>query len=148
VRAPIVALVPFEPRPLNEETLRQLLNEATERAGLDYKSECDLSDRASLVELIKDIGAMQIRGGYIVVGADDHGQPTGTLAETQAKLFDQATLHDKASKYLSEGFDVRSTWLELDGNFFGLICVVPHRDGWSPFKANGTYVVDAATGKQ
>lgn len=29
--------MPFEPLPLNEETLRQLLNEATERPGLDYK---------------------------------------------------------------------------------------------------------------
>jgi hypothetical protein len=140
--------MPFEPRPLNTETLRQLLNEATERAGLDYKSECDLSERASLVEVIKDIGAMQIRGGYIVVGADDHGQPTGKLSEKQAKLFDQATLHDKVAKYLWEGFDVRSNWLELDGNFFGLVCVLPHADGWSPFKADGTYVADPKTGKQ
>lgn len=140
--------MPFEPLPLNEETLRQLLNEGTERAGLDYKRECDLSDTGETVELVKDLGAMQIRGGYIVIGADDHGQPTGLVTEKQAKLFDQATLHDKAAKYLAEGFEIRSTWLELDGNLFGLICVLPHPEGWSPFKADGTYVSDPATGRQ
>lgn len=110
----------FQPLPLSAQTLEQLLGECSERPGLDYKRECGLTDTRSTVELMKDLGAMQIQGGYIVVGSDDRGQRSGLLTEQQAKLFDQATLHSKAEKYLGDGFDVRSTWLEREGNYFGL----------------------------
>src|SRR4051812_26350600 len=126
--------MPFSPLALNEETLVDLLNEGAERAGLDYKRECDLNDTAHRVELAKDLGAMQIHGGYIVVGADDHGTPTGLVTAAHARLFDQATVHAKLGKYLADGFDLRSTELTVDGNHFGLLCVLAHPDGWAPFK--------------
>lgn len=132
----------FEPLPLNEETLANLLNEGTERDGLDFKSVCDLKNAVDKVELAKDVGAMQMRGGYVVIGADDRGRPTGEVTDAHAKLFDQATLHDKVKPYLADGFEIRSTALKLDGNLYGLICVLPHEEGIAPFKANGFYKDD------
>lgn len=131
--------MPFEPLPLTQETLATLLNEGTERAGLDYKRRCDLSSNEEKIELTKDLGAMQIHGGYIVIGADDRGQPSGEVTPGHAKLYDLSALHQKVSRYLADGFEIRSTALTLDGNIFGLICVLPHPDGWAPFKANGNY---------
>lgn len=130
---------PFEPRSLGVETLVDLLNEGGERAGLDYKARCDLNKTGEKVELVKDIGAMLIRGGYIVIGADDAGQPTGTVTEEEARLFDQAVVQDKAQRYLAEGFEVRSARMEMDGNLFGLICVLPHPNGVAPMRMTGNY---------
>ncbi len=129
----------FEPRPLTEDTLVDLLNEGTERPGLDYKSRCDLTDTRDKVAITKDVGAMMIQGGYLVIGADDNGKPTGAVTEKAARLFDQATLQSKLQRYLADGFDVRSAALELDGNWFGLICVRPHPEGFAPMKADGNY---------
>jgi hypothetical protein len=129
----------FEPLPLNESTLLSLLSEGTERPGLDYKRECDLSKKSDLVELTKDLGANQPDGGYIVIGADDQGRPSGNLTEEQAGLFDQATLHSKVEGYLADGFEVRSTPLQVDGAWFALICVLPHPDVLAPFKKDGAY---------
>jgi hypothetical protein len=115
---------PFEPRSLRVETLVDLLNEGGERAGLDYKARCDLNKTGEKVELVKDIGAMLIRGGYIVVGGPTTtASPPGRLPKEEARLFDQAVVQDKAQRYLAEGFQVRTARLKMDGNLFGLICV-------------------------
>ena len=132
--------MPFEALPLNEDTLTALLNEGAERAGLDYKESCDLNDTFELVSIVKDAGAMQIPGGYLVVGADDGGQPSGKVTAAQAKLFDQATVQSKFARYLPDGFDIRSTGIEVDGNWFGVICVLPHPNGIAPFKTTGNAV--------
>lgn len=124
---------------MNQDTLAGLLNEGSERPGLDYKSVCNLRDNGDRVEIAKDIGAMQIRGGYIVIGADNDGQPTGQVTPTHAQLFDQAALQGKIGKYQAQGFEVRSKALELDATLFGLICVLPHPDGWAPFRIDGFY---------
>jgi hypothetical protein len=129
----------FEPRSLVVETLVDLLNEGGERAGLDYKARCDLNKTGEKVELVKDVGAMLIRGGYIVIGSDDNGKPTGTVTEEEARLFDQAVVQDKTQRYLAEGFEVRSARLEMDGNLFGLICVLPHPNGVAPMRMTGNY---------
>ena len=84
--------MPFEPLPLTAETLTSLLNEGTERPGLDYKQRVDLNQTKDLVVIAKHLGAMQIDGGYIVVGADNNGKPSRQLTEPEAKLFDEATL--------------------------------------------------------
>jgi hypothetical protein len=131
--------VPFEPLPLTADTLTSLLSEGTERPGLDYKQRVDLSDTKETVVIAKHLGAMQIEGGYIVIGADNNGQPSQKVTESEAELFDQATVHSKVERYLAEDFDVRSTALELDGHRYGLICVLPHRDGFAPFKEDGAY---------
>jgi hypothetical protein len=78
--------MPFEPLPLNVDTLERLLNEGGERAELDFKRMCNLSERRDVVELSKDIGAMQIKGGYIVIGADDNGEPTGEVARSTSSI--------------------------------------------------------------
>lgn len=131
--------MPFEPLPLTADTLTSLLNEGTERAGLDYKRRLNLNDTKDKVSIVKDLGAMQVDGGYIVIGADDNGQPSGQVTESEAKLFDQATVHSKVEGYLADGFDIRSTALQLDGRRYGLICVLPHPDGFAPFREEGVY---------
>src|SRR4051794_9799247 len=92
--------MPFEPLPLNVDTLTALLNEGAERAELDYKERCDLNDTFEVVSIVKDIGAMQIQGGYLVIGADDRGQPSGKVTPEHARLFDQATVESKFGRYL------------------------------------------------
>lgn len=138
--------MPFEPRPLTVETLVDLLNEGTERPGLDYKATCDLNVTRDKVAIIKDIAAMQLRGGYIVVGADSNGRPTEELTAAAARLFDQAGVQDKARRYLAEGFRVRSTYLELNGSPFAVMCVEPHPQFLAPMTADGNWT-DQETGE-
>ena len=59
---------------VSEEQLTYLLGLGHESAGLDYKATLDLRQTRDLVELAKDVGAMQVDGGYIVVGTDDQGR--------------------------------------------------------------------------
>ncbi len=58
---------------VSEEKLRVLLAEQHESASLDYKGVADLSDKRTSVELAKDVAAMQVDGGFLVIGADDRG---------------------------------------------------------------------------
>lgn len=128
---------------VTREKLAELLGVQTELAWLDYKRECDLSRGEGLVELAKDAGAMGILGGYLVVGADDSGTPTG-LPAGQAPHFDEATLAAKLAKYLPAGFAVRSAVHTVDDGTgpkaVAIVWVAPHPDGWSIFVRNGDYV--------
>lgn len=127
---------------VTRDKLVELLAVQTELPELDYKRECNLSTAGGLVALTKDIGAMSILGGYLVVGADDHGNAVG-LPGGQASLFDQATLSTKIAKYLPSGVDVRSGVHELDDGTgpraVALVWVGPHPDGWCVFTRNGDY---------
>jgi hypothetical protein len=49
---------------------------------------------------------MMITGGYILVGADDNGQPAGEVEHPE--LFGPATLHAKLAKHLPRPFEIRS----------------------------------------
>ena len=91
-----------------------------------------------LVELTKDLGAFQVYGGYIVIGVDDKGSPTGDLTDDEAALFDEAVLRSKVERYLT-GFDIRTKGFVLDGKNLILICVRPHPDGWAVFVRDGSY---------
>lgn len=84
---------------VTEEKLRELLAEGAEQRALDYKEELNLSERRDLVDIAKDVAAMQAEpsGGYLVIGADDHGNPTARLSEDQTRGFDEATLRPKTS---------------------------------------------------
>jgi hypothetical protein len=126
---------------LTEEKLRSLLAEGHEQPCLDYKRCLDLSVRREIVELAKDVAAMQSEsaGGYIVVGADDHGTPVPALKPPLAKLFDEATLRPKLGRYLTEPFIVRCALHDIDGNAIALIYVGPSDHGWCIFKAYGEY---------
>lgn len=128
----------FEPLPLNETTLETLISEGGEYAELDYKRRCNLNDRRELVELTKDFGAFQIYGGYIVVGVDEEGSPTGELTDDEATLFDEATLRSKLERYLS-GFDIRTKRFAVEAKNVVLICVRPHPGGWAVLLRDGTY---------
>jgi hypothetical protein len=130
------------------EKLRLLLAEQHESELLDYKRTLDLTARRDICELAKDVGAMQIDGGFIVIGADDHGQPTDEIAPEQIKqrLFDQATIQAKIRKYLPEPFDVRSAVHEIDGKHVALIYIGPSPDGFCIFRADGNYEGGTAVG--
>ena len=62
---------------VDAEALAQLLALGGERDWLDYKRQCDLSETRGVVEIVKDMGAMMVTGGYLIIGADDQGQPSG-----------------------------------------------------------------------
>src|SRR5690349_18253868 len=102
---------------VNREKLAEVLNEGTESEPVEFKGFCDLTVTEDVVDLAAEAGAMQILpdGGYVVIGVDDHGVPTGGLSDAQAKLYDQATVHDKLSKYLPEPLTVLSRVHEVAG---------------------------------
>jgi hypothetical protein len=56
-----------------------------------------------------------------------------------AKLFDEATLRPKLSRYLAEPFTVRCAKHDIDSNTVALIYVGPSEHGWCIFKAHGEY---------
>jgi hypothetical protein len=80
---------------VTKDKLVQLLDEGAESETLDFKETCDLSSKSDQVETAKDTGAMQVDGGFFVIGSDSQGRPTGRFTDAQAKLFDEATLRAK-----------------------------------------------------
>jgi hypothetical protein len=77
---------------VSDEKLSELLALGTEYPELDFKGTLDLATKRDQVELAKDVGAMQVRGGYIVVGAKSDGTLTGELAGVNLSRFDEAML--------------------------------------------------------
>ena len=67
---------------LSPETLTQLLGQP-ESDTLDFKRECDLADSIQVVELMKDIGAMAIDGGYLLIGCDQDGSPYRAFTDVE-----------------------------------------------------------------
>lgn len=119
------------------QALADLLAIQAERDWLDYKQQCDLSATHNVVELAKDLGAMMITGGYIVVGADDRGQPTGDVLHPE--LFDAATLHAKLTKYLPKPFEIRSATHDYQGQSYAILYIAAHQDGFCVFAGEGSY---------
>jgi hypothetical protein len=130
---------------LTEEKLRLLLDEQHEQSCLDYKRMLDLSETRHVVELAKDVAAMQSEesGGYIVVAADDRGTVVPDLTPTAARLFDEASLRSKLKKYLAEPFEVRAAIHSIDGNNVVLIYVGASQQGWCIFACDGEYTEEA-----
>jgi hypothetical protein len=124
---------------LNQEIVERLLAEGGESELLDYKRTIDLNETSDCVELAKDIAAMQVDGGYIVIGVDDAGKLTGKLMPDQATLFDESRLRAKLAKYLSEPFTLRTYVYEKDGNWVAAIVTLPNPAGFMIFKADGQY---------
>ena len=129
---------------VDAETLAQLLALGGERDWLDFKSQCDLSEKRDQVEITKDIGAMMIAGGYVVIGADDHGRAAGEPAHPE--LFDPAKLHAKVARYIAGQFELRVGIHQHQDQTFVLIYVAPHPDGLCVFERDGSYP-DPVTGK-
>lgn len=135
------------PFPLDGDVSRarllELLAVQAELPELDVKQSCDLGDRGELVEVTKDLGAMMIRGGYVVVGVDDAGIVVG-LAAGHERLFDEATVAPKIARYLAPGFQVRVAVHRVadPGSSdvpVALIWAAPHPDGCCLFIRNGEY---------
>lgn len=124
---------------LSDEKLAELLALQTEYPELDFKASVDLRGTPGLVELAKDIGAMQVRGGYIIVGVDGHGDPTGDMEGCSPQLFDEANLKAKLVKYLPEPLVIGSRVTERDGHTVVLIWVAPNPLGCAVFAGDGQY---------
>lgn len=82
------------------EQLKALCSAEGEYSSLDYKEYCDLNDRKSRAEFVKDCAAMMSlpNGGYLVIGVDGHGKPVGASLSTS--MFDSANLKAILTKYL------------------------------------------------
>jgi len=124
---------------VSRSKLLDLLASATETASLDFKEKLDLDDAASRIETFKDIGAMMDRGGYLVIGADSQGRPSGGVDDRQSKLLDDANLRGKLSRYVPAPFDIATAVHEVGGVRMAVIQVLPHPTGCCVFAANGQY---------
>jgi hypothetical protein len=124
---------------VSPEKLNQLLALKSEHPQLDFKKTLDLGNRKDLVKLAKTAGAMGVKGGYVIVGADNHGNLTGQLDGADMSLFDEAQLRGKLSRYLPESAPIRSAGIDHHGHQVALICFLPNPRGCSIFKADGNY---------
>jgi hypothetical protein len=120
------------------EKLSQLLGLEAEYPELDFKSQIDPANRVGEVNLAKHVGAMRVRGGYIVLGVDGSGTPTGEMDDVDLRSFDEANLAPKLLRYL-EDVGVRVQVFELNGHKIVLLCVLPSPTGCTFFKADGKY---------
>jgi hypothetical protein len=130
---------PYWAGSISAEALAYLLALHGERDWLDYKRQSDLSSTRDLVEFAKNVAAMMISGGYILVGADDHGQPASAGQPARLDLFDPATLHQKLARYIPEPFELRAATHAYQSQPYALVYVVPHQDGFCIFKQDGAY---------
>lgn len=140
-----ISLVVVDGR-VSDEKLAELLDLQAEQPQLDYKRVIDLSSTRSLVELAKDVGAMQLLGGYIIGGVDDRGVPTGEMNDgCDVRLFDESRLTPRLLRYLPEPLTVRTRVAMREGNTMVMVCVLPHPNGYAVFHTDGQY--ERANGK-
>lgn len=129
---------------VNKRKLLELLELQAEGPTVDYKELYDLRRDSALkkrhqVELAKHVGAMSMRGGYLVVGVDDQAVPTGALSAEQAAFLDEARLRPMLLTWLPESLEIWSQRHEVDGKTVVLIYVAPNPAGFAMFKADGQY---------
>jgi hypothetical protein len=136
--SPLSSPVVLDPS-LSDEKLAELLGHQTEYPDLDYKTAVDLTSTEDLVELTKDVGAMQVRGGYIVIGADNQGALTGAMDGVDTRPFDEANLTPKLLRYLPKPLELRTRVLEREGHTVVMIYVGRHPSGCAIFNAVGQY---------
>jgi hypothetical protein len=124
---------------MSDEKLSELLGRKAEFPQLDYKRRIDLGEKRDELELTKNVAAMQVSGGYILIGVDDDGSPVEDLDDIDTRPFDEASLRPKLLKYLPEPLGLVTRTTERDGHALVAICVMPHPDGCAYIKAHGTY---------
>lgn len=90
---------------LDSDRLDELIAEAQEWEELDYKALLDLR-RPGLYDLVTDIAAMSVRGGYLVIGVADDGLPVGIDPVWAARDLDEANVRRKVERYLPD-IDIR-----------------------------------------
>lgn len=124
---------------VSDEKLLDLLAYQTEYAELDFKSTIDPSSTEGLIELAVDVGAMQVRAGYIVGGVDNQGVPTGGMDPVDLRAFDEARLRSKLLRYLPDPLTLHLGVHKIDGHPVVLIFVGRHPSGCAIFRADGQY---------
>lgn len=127
---------------VSDEKLNELLSLQAEYPELDYKQKIDLAVTGDLVELAKDVGAMQVRAGYVVVGVDNSGVPVADMNDIDTRAFDEASLVPRLLRYLPEPLELRTRVAERDGNTIVLIFIGRHPSGCAIFRADGQYEKD------
>lgn len=117
-----------------------LLDEQGESEHLDYKATCDLRSERDRVQIARHIAAMAVKGGHIIIGADNSGGPSGSFEPKKARLFDEATLRPKLQKFFPEGLSFQTAQHELkSGHTYVIIRVEQHLDGFCVFQEDGAY---------
>lgn len=124
---------------VSQEALMALLAQGSESPVLEFVADCDLSDRRAVVELATEVGALAARGGSLIVGVNDHGQPVEMLSGDRAARFDEANLRNVLSQYLPSSIDLRVSIHEVGARPVVLIQVGEHPDGAVVFLADGAY---------
>lgn len=109
----------------DREKLFELLEAGAECDELDFKETLDLSNKLDELDFVKDAVSMCNRypGGYIIVGADDDGNPSSKSESTDWSKFDGAVLTDKIRKYVNAPLTAISQMHEVDGHKYCLICL-------------------------
>jgi hypothetical protein len=140
LRMPIVpSPVPPADGVVTYERLGALLGLAAEYDDLDFKRKLDLSSTRDEVELAKDVGAMQVKGGHIVIGVDEAGVPTGDMDGANTSPFDPANLVPKMQRFVDGSLEIASSVLTKDGHTLVLISVSPNARGCAFFQIDGQY---------
>src|SRR4051794_14306032 len=91
---------------VTDEKVAELLGLQAEYPELDYKTAIDLASTEGKVELAKDVGALQARGGYILIGVNGDGTPSGQLDGADPRRFDEANLVPALLRWLPEPLTV------------------------------------------
>jgi hypothetical protein len=128
---------------LSDEKLSELLALGTEYPELDFKRNLDLTDKKQVLELARDVCGMLVRGGYILVGIGDDGQPTGDLDRVDPKQFDDARLTPKLRKWLPNVLTLVTRVAKREGHVVVLIYVQRHPARVAYMQADGTYLKGA-----
>ncbi|GEP49271.1 hypothetical protein MSA03_27790 [Microbacterium saccharophilum] len=123
------------------DRLRALLARGAESDDLDFKATWDPQRKAELIELCKDIAAMESlsTGGYIVVGADDQGAPSGMFTAAPARDFDEQRVRSKIAAVLGEPIDLSAALHSIESNDFLLVGVGPNLDGMRIMSRDGEH---------
>ncbi|MFJ4295613.1 helix-turn-helix domain-containing protein [Curtobacterium sp. NPDC089689] len=118
-------------KPVDVDVLSALLRRAAEMPDLEYKSTWNPGDKRDLVELCKDFAAMESLpdGGYVVVGANDDGSPSGTFSPANPRDYDEQKIRSKVVKVLGEPLDLSASLLVWENSTYLLIGIGPHQDG-------------------
>ena len=81
---------------------------------------------------------MQVFGGYILIGVQDDGSLSGAIDQTEARLFDEASLTSQLQKYLPVTH-LACRLVERDGHKVAIIWIGANPSGCAFFHARGAY---------
>ena len=129
---------------LADEKLRELLAIGCELPQLDFKANIDLGATKGRVELAKDVGAMQVLGGYILGGVNPDGSLNESMAVRDLRAFDEANLVPVLLKWLPSPLALRTRVASCRGIRIAMLYVSPHPDGCAFFRADGKYAFDGS----